>query len=80
MSEEQIFQALLGQALSRLARPYRCDEALPADVQANLWRLGFPCNERTPREDLIAELWARKRQMSPAFRAASAQDWPPTAA
>lgn len=53
--------ARLGDVLARIARPHRCDEAIPVDVQAKLWQLGLPCSEETPREHVISQLWARKR-------------------
>lgn len=53
----------LKDALRKVARPYACDQALPVDVQASLWRLGVPCDEATPREELVAQLWARKRSL-----------------
>lgn len=57
----------LGEALSEIARPHRCDDAIPAAVQANLWELGVPCEPLTPREDLVAKLWARKRTLQVAM-------------
>ena len=68
MSEQELMLAQLGQALNQVARPYSCDEPLPAQTQANLWRLGVPCDERTPREDLVSLLWARKRHLSLGFQ------------
>ena len=53
----------LGNVLSRVARPHRCDDGLPDDVQATLWDLGLPCSEQTSREELVARLWARKRSL-----------------
>ena len=53
----------VGEVLSRVARPYRCDDVLPVDVRAALWQLGFPCDELTPREDIVARLWAKKRSL-----------------
>ncbi len=63
MSEHDLELARLGQILGQIARPYRCGESLPVDVQANLWQLGVPCDELTSREELIARLWARKRSL-----------------
>lgn len=63
MSEHEWMLARLGEALMRIARPYHCDEALPVEVQGLLRQLGFSCDERTPREELIARLWARKRTL-----------------
>jgi hypothetical protein len=54
----------LGQVLQQVARPYSCDAPLPGTVQADLWRLGVPCDALTPREQLIALIWARKRNLS----------------
>ena len=59
--EEALYR--VGQMLAQIARPYRVDESLPIDVRTNLWQLGFACNEMTPREELIARLWARKRSL-----------------
>ena len=64
MSEDEMMLAQLGQALNEVARPYRCDAPLPGAVQANLWRLGVPCDEQTPRDQVVALLWARKRSLS----------------
>ncbi len=61
MSEHEELLLQLGDVLARIARPHRVDEALPQEVKASLWQLGFPCHELTPREELIAQLWARKR-------------------
>jgi hypothetical protein len=63
MSEQELMLIQVGQVLSRVARPHRCDETIPVEVQANLWQLGLPCDEATSREDLIARLWARKRTL-----------------
>ena len=63
MSDQELMLYQVGQVLSKVARPYRCDETIPVEVQANLWQLGFPCDEATPREELIARLWARKRTL-----------------
>jgi len=46
-----------------VAHPHRCDDVLPVDVRAALWQLGFPCNELTPREEIISRLWAKKRTL-----------------
>ena len=53
----------VGEVLSRVARPHPCDDVLPVDVRAALWQLGFPCDELTPREDIVARLWAKKRSL-----------------
>jgi hypothetical protein len=58
----------LGQVLDRVARPHSYDEALPAEVQANLWRLGVPCDAQTPREEVVTLIWARKRNLTLAFQ------------
>jgi hypothetical protein len=82
MSEHERLLDRLGALLSQVARPHRCDDGLPGDVQAGLWELGFPCSDETSREELIAGLWARKRSLLLTIR----QEWggpgitPPTAA
>ena len=68
MGERELTLVQLGQALDRVARPHRCDEALPAELQANLWRLGVPCDAQTPRDEVVSLLWARKRNLSLAFQ------------
>jgi hypothetical protein len=64
MSERDWQLMRLGEMLSLLARPHPCDESLTVDVRANLWKLGVPCNELTPREELVARLWAKKRSLT----------------
>lgn len=68
MSEQEMMLVELGQVLQQVARPYPCDQALPVGLQADLWRLGVPCDELTPREELVAQLWARKRNLSMAIQ------------
>ena len=68
MSEHELMLVQVGEVLSRLARPYRCEDVLPVDVRAALWQLGFPCNELTSREEVIARLWAKKRSLLSAIR------------
>ena len=68
MSEQERMLHQLGQLLSQVARPYRCEDTLPEDVRTSLWQLGFPCNELTPREELVARLWARKRRLMTAIQ------------
>ena len=63
MSEHERMVVTLGRVLEQIARPHRCEEALPAEIRAALWQLGFPCSEMTPREELIPRLWARKRSL-----------------
>lgn len=64
MSEQELMLVQVGQVLQEVARPYSCGAPLPGNVQASLWRLGFPCDGLTPREHVIALLWARKRSLS----------------
>lgn len=66
MGEHERILVKLGEVLAQIARPYRVDEMIPVHVQSNLWQLGVPCDELTPREELIAELWARKRTLQTA--------------
>ena len=61
MSEQDGMLVWLGKLLEQIARPYRCDEELPPELQATLRRLGVACDESTPRQDVVAQLWARKR-------------------
>ena len=63
MSEHEGMLVQLGSLLSRVARPHRCDDRLPDDVQARLWELGVPCGDETSREELITRMWARKRSL-----------------
>ena len=63
MSEHELMLVQVGEVLSKVARPHRCDDVLPVDIRATLWQLGFPCNELTPREEVIARLWAKKRSL-----------------
>jgi hypothetical protein len=63
MSEHERLLVQLADLLALVARPHGCDDALPDEVQASLWKLGFACSEQTSREELIARLWARKRSL-----------------
>ena len=82
MSEQELMLVQLGQMLDQVARPHGCEDVLPAAVQASLWRLGVSCDELTPRDELVAQLWARKRTLSmavqPTWRSPGAT--PPNAA
>jgi hypothetical protein len=82
MSEQELMLFQVRQVLQEVARPYSCEAPLPPHVQASLWRLGLPCHELTPREDVVALLWARKRSLSlavqPTWRGPGAT--PPNAA
>lgn len=68
MSEQELMLIQVGQMLQEVARPHSCDALLPGHVQASLWRLGLPCDEQTPREHVVALLWARKRSLSSAVQ------------
>lgn len=68
MSEQEGMLVQVGQVLQQVARPYPYDQALPVGLQADLWRLGVACDELTPREELVAQLWARKRTLSMAIQ------------
>ncbi|HKV87749.1 MAG TPA: hypothetical protein VJT78_07115 [Candidatus Dormibacteraeota bacterium] len=63
MRERERLLHRVSQLLALIARPYNCDALIPTEVQTNLWQLGVPCNELTPREFLVAQLWARKRSL-----------------
>ena len=68
MSEHELMLVQLGDVLSKVARPHRCDDVLPVDVRAALWQLGMPCNDLTSREELVARIWAKKRSLLTATR------------
>ncbi len=68
MSEHELMLVQLGDILAKVARPYRCDDVLPVDVRAALWQIGLPCHELTPREELVARLWAKKRSLLTAMQ------------
>lgn len=68
MSEHELLLAQFGQALDEVARPYSCDAPLRGAVRARLWRLGVQCDEQTPREQLVALIWARKRSLTLAIQ------------
>jgi hypothetical protein len=52
---------ILDAALAEITRPHRLNEPLIPIVRDALCQLGFLCDESTPRTDLIAQIWARKR-------------------
>jgi hypothetical protein len=56
MSEHELMLVQVGHVLNQVARSHLCDAPLPADIRARVWRLGLSCDERTPREDLVAQL------------------------
>jgi hypothetical protein len=68
MSEHELMLVQVGKVLNLVARPHLSDAPLPFDVQASVWRLGLACDRETPREDLVARLWARKRSLSVAIQ------------
>jgi hypothetical protein len=68
MSEHELMLVQVGDVLAKVARPFRCDDVLPVDVRAALWQLGFPCDELTPREEIITRLWAKKRTLLSAMQ------------
>jgi hypothetical protein len=63
MNEQNQMLVRLGEVLAQIARPHLCDQVIPVEIRANLCQLGLPCTEETPRQTLIAELWARKRTL-----------------
>jgi hypothetical protein len=63
MGEHEWLLLRLAQALSQVARPHRCDEAIPDEVHALLLQVGVPHSRRTPRKELIETLWARRRSL-----------------
>jgi len=52
------------EALAQITRPHRFDEALTIELRQCLCQLGVPCDESTPRADVIAQIWAKKRSLS----------------
>lgn len=59
---------ILDEALAQITRPHRIDrmeEALTIELRQCLCELGMPCDEFTPRADLIAQVWAKKRGLAP---------------
>ena len=68
MGEREVMLMRLSQLLRRIARPYPVDQTLPADLQATLLRLGLACDGATPRKELVAQLWDRKRTLWTAHR------------
>jgi hypothetical protein len=59
---DQELVLILDAALAELSRPHRCDEPITPIVRDALRQLGLVSDESTPRADLIAQIWARKRQ------------------
>lgn len=53
---------ILDAALAEITRPHRWGEPLTPIVRDALRQLGLVCDESTPRESLIAQIWKRKRQ------------------
>lgn len=74
--QDHVLDYRLGEALNQVARPHRRNEALPPEVKAKLWGLGVACDELTPRQDVVAQLWAIKRTL---VAAASFAGPPPAA-
>lgn len=54
---------LLDQVLNQLTRPSPVGAALPAAVRDQLRMLGVHIGRKARREELIAELWGRKRPL-----------------
>lgn len=53
----------LDRALSQLTRPSLAGASLPSSVRDQLRALGVPLRRAPRREELIAELWGRKRPL-----------------
>jgi hypothetical protein len=53
---------ILDAALAEVTRPHRFDEPLTSIVRDALCQLGLACDESTPRIELIAQIWDRKRR------------------
>jgi hypothetical protein len=54
---------LLDQILNQLSRPALAGSGLPATVRDQLRSLGVPIGCSPSREDLIAQVWGRKRPL-----------------
>lgn len=63
MSESE---RILADLLKQVARPHPVGEQLAPDLQASLWQLGVACESSTPRQRVVALLWARRRTMTDA--------------
>lgn len=63
MGEHERMLIRLGKIIDQIARPHRCDEAVPVDLRASLWQMGVPCDDLSTREELVVRLWARKRSL-----------------
>ena len=61
MSDQEL-ALILDTALAEISRPHRCGQPLRPILRDALCELGLMCDESTPRIDLIAQVWARKRQ------------------
>jgi hypothetical protein len=59
---DQELVLILDTALAQVTRPHLSGEPVTPIVRDALHQLGLVCDESTPREDLIAQLWERKRQ------------------
>ena len=53
----------LDRLLAQLTRPWAVGASLPAGVKDQLRSLGLPIGRSAGREELIAELWGRKRPL-----------------
>ena len=71
MSEQERMLVKLGEVLAQIARPHRVDELIPVELQATLSKIGVSCSELSPRDEVIAQLWARKRSLLMAMQ----PDW-----
>ena len=54
---------VLDQLLAQLTRPSLADAALPPSVREQLRAIGVAVGSSPRREDLVAELWGRKRPL-----------------
>jgi hypothetical protein len=54
---------VLDQLLAQLTRPAMPDAGVPPTVREKLHDLGVPLKRTARREDLIAEVWGRKRPL-----------------
>jgi hypothetical protein len=58
-------RVLFDEALAQIARPRRIDERLTPELRQSLCQLGMTCDEFTPRAELFAQVWTKKRGLAP---------------
>jgi hypothetical protein len=59
---DQELALILDAALTEVTRPHLSGDPVTPIVRDALRQLGLVCDESTPREDLIVQIWERKRK------------------